>query len=68
MDVAPNASVDLSSYETSAHAAATYQEKLTAGSNVAISDENVISATDTTYTAGTGIEISAENVISTTNG
>lgn len=68
MDVAPNASVDLSSYETSAHAAATYQPKLTAGSNVAISDENVISATDTTYTAGTGIEISAENVISTTNG
>lgn len=66
LDVAPNTSVDLSSYETSAHAAATYQEKLTAGSNVAISDENVISATDTKYTAGTGIAISDQNVISTT--
>ena len=68
MDVAPNASVDLSSYLTSADAAATYQPKLTAGSNVAISEENVISATDTTYTAGTGIAISEENVISTTEG
>lgn len=69
-----NTSVDLSSYETSAHAASTYlskadaatnyQAKLTAGSNVAISDENVISATDTTYTAGNGISISDQNVIS----
>ena len=64
MCVAPNASVDLSSYLTSAEAAETYQPKLTAGANVAISDENVISATDTTYTAGNGISISDENVIS----
>lgn len=53
---------------TSADASATYQAKLTAGANVAISEQNVISATDTTYTAGTGIEISDENVISTTQG
>lgn len=36
----------------------------TAGANISISDENVISATDTKYTAGTGISISEENVIS----
>lgn len=62
------AGVDLSGYLTKAEAAESYQAKLTAGDNVAISDENVISATDTTYTAGTGIEISDENVISTTQG
>lgn len=33
------------------------QEKLTAGENIQISDENVISATDTTYTAGTGLDL-----------
>jgi len=33
------------------------QEKLTAGDNIQISEENVISATDTTYTAGTGLEL-----------
>lgn len=43
---------------------ATKQDKLTAGSNVAISDQNVISATDTKYTAGTNVEISDQNVIS----
>lgn len=32
------------------------QEKLTAGSNVSISDENVISATDTTYSNFTGTD------------
>lgn len=35
----------------------TVQEKLTAGDNIQISEENVISATDTTYTAGTGLEL-----------
>lgn len=44
------------------------QRKLTAGSNISISNQNVISATDTTYTAGTGISISAQNVISATGG
>lgn len=43
------------------------QEKLSAGSNVSISNSNVISATDTTYTAGTNVNISAQNVISATD-
>lgn len=64
----PAASVDLSAYLTSQTAAETYQEKLTAGANITISDENEISATDTTYTAGEGIAISDENVISATGG
>lgn len=38
----------------------------TAGENIQISDENVISATNTTYTAGDGIAISEQNVISNT--
>lgn len=38
----------------------------TAGTNVSISDANVISATDTKYTAGTNIAISAANEISVT--
>lgn len=42
------------------------QDKLTAGSNITISAENEISATDTTYSAGSGISISAENEISAT--
>lgn len=33
------------------------QEKLTAGENIQISEENVISATDTTYSAGTGLDL-----------
>lgn len=33
------------------------QEKLTAGNNIQISEENVISATDTTYTAGNGLDL-----------
>ena len=41
------------------------QASLTAGSNVQINN-NVISATDTTYTAGTNISIDANNVISAT--
>lgn len=40
------------------------QDKLTAGENIQISDENIISATDTTYTAGDGIEINSDNEIS----
>ena len=41
------------------------QPKLTAGSNIQIND-NVISATDTTYSAGTNIQIN-DNVISATD-
>ena len=53
--------VDLSSYLTSS-AAATYQEKLTAGDFVAIdADTNTIT---TTYSAGTGITIGADGKIS----
>lgn len=48
-------------------AVANKQDKLTAGSNVVISNENVISATDTTYTAGTNVQISSGNVISATD-
>lgn len=36
----------------------------TAGDNINISDEDVISATDTKYTAGTNISINSSNVIS----
>lgn len=36
----------------------------TAGDNVAISDDHVISAVDTTYTAGQNVSISEDNVIS----
>ena len=39
----------------------------TAGTNIQISSENVISATDTTYTAGDNISISDANVISATD-
>lgn len=54
--------VDLSSYLTSSDAAATYQEKLTAGDFVAIdSDTNTIT---TTYSAGTGITIGNDGEIS----
>ena len=40
-----------------------YQKKLTAGDNIAITEEDVISATDTTYTAGEGITIDSDNKI-----
>ena len=43
------------------------QDKLTAGDNITITSDNVISATDTTYTAGDNISISDENVISATD-
>ena len=39
----------------------------TAGDNVQISEQNVISATDTKYTAGTNVAISDQNVISATD-
>ena len=39
----------------------------TAGDNIQISAENVISATDTKYTAGTNVSISEQNVISATD-
>lgn len=39
----------------------------TAGTNVQISAQNVISATDTTYSAGTNVQISPDNVISATD-
>lgn len=39
----------------------------TAGANIQISNQNVISATDTTYSAGTNIQISPQNVISATD-
>ena len=40
------------------------QDKLTAGNNIQISEQNVISATNTTYSAGNGININSENAIS----
>jgi len=39
----------------------------TAGQNIQISDQNVISATDTKYTAGANVQISNTNVISATD-
>ncbi len=42
----------------------TKQDKLTAGTNIQISEQNVISATDTVYSAGNGINISGQNAIS----
>lgn len=42
------------------------QNTLTAGSNITI-ENNVISATGTTYTAGSNVQISPENVISATD-
>lgn len=50
--------------EDNASDIANKQDKLTAGDNIAISDQNVISATDTKYTAGDNITISEGNVIS----
>lgn len=43
------------------------QDTLTAGANISIDSNNVISATDTTYTAGTNVSISSDNVISATD-
>ena len=43
------------------------QDKLVAGNNIQISNNNVISATYTTYSAGTGIVITSDNTISVEN-
>lgn len=43
-------------YYTKTAADAKFQDKLTAGSNITISDQNVISATDTTYSNFTGTD------------
>ena len=43
------------------------QEKMKPGQNVTISQDNVISATGTTYSAGSNIQISQDNVISATD-
>lgn len=43
------------------------QAALTAGDNITIGSDNVISSTDTTYTAGDNVQISQENVISATD-
>lgn len=56
-----------SDYQTGADVAeaiAGKQDTLTAGSNIQISEQNVISATDTVYSGGNGINISAQNAIS----
>ena len=45
----------------------TKQDKLTVGQNIQISDQNVISATDTTYSAGTNVQIDGNNAISATD-
>ena len=61
---------DLSVYATNAALEAglsTKQGTLTAGSNIQIDADNVISATDTKYTAGTNVQISSGNVISATD-
>ena len=47
---------------------AAHDTTYTAGTNVSISEQNVISATDTKYTAGTNITISEQNVISAAGG
>ena len=52
--------VDLSEYLKTADAATTYQEKLTAGDFVDITDNTIT----TTYSAGTGITIGADGEIS----
>lgn len=43
-------------------------EEYSAGDNININENNVISASDTKYTAGNGISISENNVISATGG
>lgn len=43
------------------------QAELTAGDNISIDSDNVISAAGATYTAGTNVQISSSNVISATD-
>ena len=56
---------DLSAYATTLAvdvALERKQDKLVAGPNIQISENNVISATDTTYSAGTGIVITSDTI------
>lgn len=55
---------DYQTGEEVAQALEAKQDKLTAGNNIQISEQNVISATDTVYSGGNGINISAQNAIS----
>lgn len=55
---------DYQTGEEVAQALEAKQDKLTAGNNVHISEQNVISATDTVYSAGNGINISPQNELS----
>ena len=57
----------VSTYDGYANDIAWKQDALTAGTNIQISAQNVISATDTTYSAGTNVQISNQNVISATD-
>lgn len=64
-DAASKGYVDTKISSVSAKIPTDYQHKLTAGTNITISN-NTISAKDTKYTAGSGISISSSNVISST--
>ena len=55
---------DYQTGEEVAQALEAKQDTLTAGSNIQISEQNVISATDTVYSAGNGINISPQNELS----
>ena len=55
---------DYQTGEEVAQALEAKQDKLKAGNNIQISEQNVISATDTVYSGGNGINISAQNAIS----
>jgi hypothetical protein len=59
VDTLPAAGYGLSksSYNTLDVDTSVIQPKLTAGTNIQISNNNVISATDTTYTAGSGLSL-----------
>ena len=59
--------VDLGTVITAHQDISGKQDKLTAGSNIQISNDNTISATDTKYTAGANVQISGNNVISATD-
>ena len=64
--VTTSGTIDLGTVITAHQDISGKQDKLTAGSNIQITN-NTISATDTKYTAGTGISISSSNVISATS-
>lgn len=54
-------------WDASAEQYISFGKSYTAGDNITISEQGVISATDTTYTAGDNIQISNENVITATD-